>query len=277
MRLACAGLALCGFMSILPATADAQGKLDARYEASISGIPVGKGSWIIDIGDETYSAAASGASSGLMKAFAGGSGTGAVTGRVVAGVLVPTKYTAGVTMSKKTEAIHINLADGNVKESGIEPAPSVDPSRIPVSADQLHGVTDPMTAALLRAAASGDVMAPGNCKTATSIFDGRMRYDLKFDFKRVEIMKSETYAKGYRGPALVCSIAFAPISGYVPDRAAIKYLAAHRNMEVWLAPITGTRVLVPVRVTIPTPLGVAMLEATEFVSVVSPPRVARTQ
>ena len=40
------------------APASAQGRLDAQYEASLSGIPVGRGSWTIEIGDETFSAAA---------------------------------------------------------------------------------------------------------------------------------------------------------------------------------------------------------------------------
>jgi len=34
---------------------------------------------------------------------------------------------------------------------------------------------------------------------------------------------------------------------------------ALRDAEVWLAPISGTRVLVPFRVSIPTPLGLGVL------------------
>ena len=43
-------------------------------------------------------------------------------------------------------------------------------------------------------------------------------------------------------------------------------------MEVWLAPIAGTRVLVPYRISIPTPLGLGVLQATQFVSVVAAAR-----
>lgn len=260
--------------AVMPGPAQAQGKLEARYEASLAGIPVGRGSWIIDIGEEQYSAAASGATSGLLKAFAGGSGTGAATGRMVAGVPVPANYAAGITMSKKSEALRIVLSSGIVKDYGIEPPPPVDPSRIAVTEAHLRGVSDPMTGAMLRAPGAGDLMTPDTCHTVTSIFDGRMRYDLKLDFKRVEMVKAE---KGYRGLALVCAVYFTPIAGYIPDRAAIKYLAAHRHIEVWLAPIAGTRVLVPIRLTVPTPLGIAMLEATDFVTSAAPPRVAKTQ
>ena len=43
-------------------------------------------------------------------------------------------------------------------------------------------------------------------------------------------------------------------------------------MEVWLVPIAGTRVLVPFRVSIPTPIGLGVMQATQFVSVAQPPR-----
>ena len=52
-------------MLVLPgAPAAAQGKLDARYEVTLAGIPVGKGSWVVDIADDQYSASASGGTSG---------------------------------------------------------------------------------------------------------------------------------------------------------------------------------------------------------------------
>jgi hypothetical protein len=252
----------------------AQGKLDARYEVSLAGIPVGKGAWVIDIADDQYSAAASGGTSGLLKAFAGGSGTGASQGRVVNGAFVPLSYSATTTSSKKSETIRMTLGGGNVKEFVIEPEPGVDPDRIPVTDGHRRGVFDPMTGAFLRVPGTGDPVSPEACRVTTPIFDGRMRYDLKLEFKRMATVRAE---KGYQGPVVVCAIYFSPVSGYIPDRAAIKYLAAQRNMEVWLAPIAGTRVLVPFKMTVPTPLGTGTLEAVQFLTTATPPRVAKTQ
>jgi len=268
------GLALgAALPSLLPHAALAQGRLDARYEATLAGIPVGKGAWTIDISDDTFSAAASGGTSGLLKAFASGSGTGASTGRVVNGALIGTNYTASTTTSKKTEAIHMVLVNGNVREYGIEPEPPVDPDRLPITDAHRRGVYDPMTGSLLHVGGTGDVLSPEACHTGAAIFDGRMRYDLKLDFKRMETVKAE---KGYHGPAVVCAIYFSPVAGYVPDRAVIKYLAAARNIEIAFAPVAGTRILVPFRMIIPTPLGTAMLEATQFITQATPPRVAKT-
>jgi hypothetical protein len=256
------------------ASAWAQGTLDARYEASLAGIPVGKGAWVIDIGDDQYSASASGGSTGLMKSIGGGNGNGASQGRVVNGQFQPQSYTATTTSSKKAETIRMLLSGGNIKDFNIDPQPPVDADRIPVTDAQRRGVVDPMTGSFVRVPGTGEPLSPEACRTSTPIFDGRMRYDLKLDYKRMENVKAE---KGYRGPVVVCAIYFTPIAGYIPDRAAIKYLAAQRNMEVWLAPIAGTRVLAPFRLTIPTTLGTAMLEATQFITTPSPTRAARTQ
>jgi hypothetical protein len=269
------GEVLAALVMLLPgAPASAQGKLDARYEVTLSGIPVGKGSWVVDIADDAYSASASGGTSGLLNAFASGSGTGGSQGRVVNGALLPLAYSATVHTSKKAETIRMSLTAGNIKEFSIEPEPPVDPDRILLTDAHRRGVSDPMTGSLLRVPGTADPVSPEACRAGGAVFDGRMRYELKLDYKRMEHVKAE---KGYSGPAVVCGVYFTPVAGYIPDRPVIKYLAAQRKIEAWFAPIAGTRVLVPFRLLIPTPFGTGMLEATQFVTQASPPRVAKTQ
>ena len=268
-----AGLCAGAWLALAPQAASAQGRLDAQYEATLAGIPVGKGAWTIEIGDDTFSASAQGGTAGLLKAFSGGSGSGASLGRVVNGALVASAYTASTTTQKKTETIRLALANGTVKESSIDPVPPVDPDRVPVTEAHRKGVFDPMTGSMLRVPGNGELLSPDSCRTGAGIFDGRLRYDLKLDYKRMETVKAE---RGYHGPALVCAIYFTPVAGYIPDRPVIKYLATERRIEIAFVPIAGTRVLVPFRMSIPTPLGLAMLEATSFVTNAMPPRVAKT-
>jgi hypothetical protein len=267
----CAGALM---LLAVPHPASAQGKLDAQYEATLAGIPVGRGAWTIEIGDDQFSASAGGGTSGLLKAISDGSGTGASQGRVVSGALVATNYSASTITSKKSEAIHIILSNGNIKEFGIEPQPPVDADRVPVTDAHRRGVSDPMTASLVRVPGNADPLGPDACHGSVAVFDGRMRYDLKLDFKRMEAVKAE---RGYRGPVVVCALYFSPVAGYIPDRPVIKYLAAQRNIEIALAPVAGTRILVPFWLKVPTPLGLAMLEATQFITQPIPPRVAKTQ
>src|SRR6476620_5319417 len=240
------GLCAIAFAVLAPQAASAQGRLDAQYEATLAGMPVGKGAWTIEIGDYTFSAAAQGGTAGLLKAFSGGTGSGASQGRVVGGALVANAYTATTTTQKKSETIRMVLANGTVKDFSIDPVPPVDPGRVVITDAHRKGVLDPMTGSMLRVAGTGELLSPDSCRTGAGIFDGRMRYDLKLDYKRMENVKAE---RGYHGPALVCAVYFTPVAGYIPDRPVIKYLATERRMEIAFVPIAGTRVLVPFRMT----------------------------
>jgi hypothetical protein len=261
------------FLPGLNGPASAQGRLDASYTASLAGITLGKGGWVVDVREDQYTAAASGVTTGLLRVFASGQGSGMARGYVSNGTLVPSTYQASITAEKKSEELQMRLLGGVVMDLTIDPEPPANPNRIEVTEAHMRGVTDPMTASIVRVPGNGSPVTAEACNRTTAIFDGRMRYDLSLAFKRFEEVKAE---KGYAGPAAVCAIYFQPVAGYVPNRPAIKYLSEHRNMEVWLAPITGTRLLVPFRIAIPTPLGLSALQANQFVSAALPPRPTPT-
>jgi hypothetical protein len=71
-------------------------------------------------------------------------------------------------------------------------------------------------------------------------------------------------SEGYQGQVVVCSAKFLPVAGYDPKHFLVTYLAAQHEPEIWLAPLNGTRLLVPYRASISTPMGVGVLEATKF-------------
>jgi hypothetical protein len=257
----------------LAEAAQAQGKLDARYTASLAGIPIGRGAWFIDVGDDKYLAAASGTTTGLMRLFSSGEGTGAARGSIVNGQLVPATYAASITTDHQTSEVRIALSGGDVKTFAVSPVGKNEDERVPLSEAHRHGVTDPMTGSIYRVAGGGDPLVPAACNRSIPVFDGRMRYNLRLAYKHMGTVKA---AKGYAGPALVCAVYFDPIAGHIPGRAALKYLSHLRTMEVWLAPVAGTSVLVPFRFQIPTPIGLGLLEATQFVAVAQPSRPTPT-
>ncbi len=259
------------------APARAQGKLDARYTVSLGGVPIGRGSWVIDVADDQFTAAASGATTGLLRIFASGQGTSASRGTVNGGQLLPTTYASSITTDKKYDEVRMVLQGGNVKDYAVDPPQLPTPDRVPLTDAHRRGVTDPMTASIIRAPSNGDTFVPEVCQHTLAIFDGRMRYDLQLAFKRLERVKAD---KGYQGTAVVCAVHFAPIAGYVRDRAAIKYLVELRDTEMWLAPIAGTRLMAPYRVTLSTPIGLGVLQATQFMTMpiaAKPTSAARTQ
>lgn len=253
-----------------PAKAD--GKLDARYTATLAGIPLGRGAWVIEVNDGQYTAAASGMTAGMIRLFAGGQGSGAVRGTISpSGQFLPNTYASTIKANKKLDEVRMVLRSGAVKDFSVVPPLPPNPDRVPVGDEHRQGVSDPMTAWLIRNPGTGDPVSAAACKQKLAVFDGRMRYDLQLAYKRMEKVKA---AKGYEGPAVVCAVYFTPIAGHIPDRPALKYLERQRDMELWFAPISGTRVLVPFRASIPTPLGEALLEATQFVSTASVARAS---
>ena len=254
-----------------PAAARAQGKLDARYSVTLAGIPIGKGSWVIDITDTHYMAAASGVTTGLVRAFTGGQGTSAAHGTLQAGQPMSSIFASTIVSSHKTDEVRLTVANGVVTESRLDPPLETEPERVPITEEHRKGILDPMTASLLRTPGTGNPLSPEACQRTMAVFDGRLRYDLQFAFKRMDHVKAE---KGYAGPVVVCAVYFSPIAGYIPSRAAIRYIAKLRDIEVWLAPIAGTRVLVPFRAQGPTPIGKVVLEATQFVSAPIPTRAS---
>lgn len=251
--------------------AQAQAKLEARYTASLAGLPIGEGTWTIDLGADHYKSAATGTTTGLMRAFTGGHGTTVAQGTLQAGKLLSAAYAATIATAHKTDEIRFTVANGTIKDLSLDPPQDKDPERVPITDADQKGVLDPMTSTLVRMPGTGDLLTPEACQRSVAVFDGRLRYDLKMAYKRMETVKAD---KGYAGPVVVCAVFFSPVAGYIPSRTAIKYLTRERDIEVWLAPIAGTRVLVPFRAQAPTPIGRALLEAREFVTVPMPTRAS---
>ncbi len=268
LRLALAAGALVG---MVPASASAQGKLEAHYTVTLAGIAIGKGDWTIEIAESHYSASVNGTTTGLMRVLTEGEGSTVARGTLAAGKVQSSTYVAVVKSRKKKDEVRVTLDKGSVKDASTDPPPDHDRERIPVTEADLQNVFDPMSATLLIVPGNGNPLSAEACQRTMPIFDGRLRYDLQLTFKRMETVKPE---KGYSGPAVVCSVTFKPIAGYIGSRATIRYLAKIRDMEIWLAPIAGTRVLVPFRAQGPTPIGEAVMEATQFVTAATAPASA---
>lgn len=254
-----AGVALAG----LVVSAQAQSKLEARYTASLAGIPLGTGSWVVDVAPDQYTAVASGRTTGLIKLISDGSGSSGARGAIQGASLLPTTYASSTISDRRSDEVRMTLRAGTVKDVSVEPPMPPSPDRVPVTEAHRKGVTDPMSAAIMPVAGNGELLTPDACKRKLAIFDGRQRADIELVFKRMDRVHAD---KGYQGPAVVCTLLFTPIAGHRPERPAIKYLVQTREMEMWLAPIAGTRLLVPFRFSVPTPFGLGVLQATYFVT-----------
>jgi Protein of unknown function (DUF3108) len=118
-----------------------------------------------------------------------------------------------------------------------------------------------LTAMLFSAAAGGEGLSQDECRHTLPIFDGNHRYDLKLAFKRMDRVTAE---KGYAGPVVVCSVSYEPIAGHRPSIPLVKYLSEGREIEIALAPVAGTRLLAPFRVSVVSMLANLVIDANRF-------------
>ncbi len=239
--------------------------LTAHYTLTLADVAIGDGDWTVEIDKDGYTTKSNGRFLGMWRVLLGSELSAAARGAASQGRLVPTSYSANFAWDNDIEDVRMMFRDGVVSELETKPPIPAGPARIPVIAAQLRGAIDPLTAALIPVPGTGDVLAAAACHHTLPIFDGSHRFDMALSFKRMDAVKAET---GYRGPAVVCAMAYQPVAGYSPGAYRVAYLEKARGMEMWLAPIAGTRLLAAFRISIPTMLGTAVLMATRFESAI---------
>jgi hypothetical protein len=249
--------------------AHAQAKLTAKYTISVARIPIGEVDLLLDLGGDQYTATGSGHASGVLRVLASGEGRFTTHGLVKDGALAPTEFSATTKSADDNADIKMVLDGGNVTELSVTTPPASD-DRVPLTDAHRQGVTDPLSAFLIVVGGSGDVLASDACARTLPIFDGRRRFDLALSFKRKDKVATD---KGYTGAVVVCAVKFKAIAGYRASSPLVKYLSDGRDIELWLAPITGTRLLGPFRLSVASMLGNLVIAASTF-DVVAPPRAA---
>jgi hypothetical protein len=249
----------------------AQVAFEAAYTIAVARIPIGSAAMTASIGADEYVISMSGRTSGIARVLASGEGRMTATGAVRATRLSPSRYTSKSTADDDTLAVTMTFKDGNVNElEASEPPPGED--RVVLTMEHRRQVLDPLSALLIPA---GDVgVSEAACRRVLPVFDGRRRYDLSLSFRRIEQVKA---SQGYAGPAAVCSVAFQPIAGHRRSSPLLTFLTDGRDVEMALAPIAGTRVLAPFRITATYMLGNVVMQSTRFEATATaiPPRASQ--
>jgi Protein of unknown function (DUF3108) len=176
----------------------------------------------------------------------------------------PTNFRSKIVSNAETSDVTMVLDEGSVRELVGAP-PGLD--RVPVTAANRRGIVDPLTAVLFSAGGAGETLSQEACRRTLPIFDGHQRYDLKLAFKRMDKVAAE---KGYAGPVVVCSVSYEPIAGHRASIPLVKYLSEGRDMEMALAPIAGTRLLTPFRLSVVSMLANLTIEANRFETIMAP-------
>jgi hypothetical protein len=241
----------------------AQAKLDATYSATLFGLPIGHISWTVELRNNRFTSAATGGISGLLRIFSDGHGDVSAGGSLPGGEPVASHFALTLIAGKWSDEVRI-LFRGNKAQEYVTALPAPGANQVPITDANRTGVLDPMTALLVHVPGAGKTAVPEACERTIPVFDGHTRYNLRLSFKRLDTVSTEG---GYQGPVIVCAVKFFPVAGYDPKHFLITYLAAQHDIEIWLAPIAGSRLMVPYRMSMPTPMGLGILQATKFESV----------
>lgn len=237
-------------------------RLDLTYSVYLTGIPIGRATVTVDLNEKGFVVAGHARTARFVSLISKGNGSATVRGSLQPNRSISSFFSGRYSSSRREQKIEIQTENGAVKDVSIEPAPNPDPSRVPVTRDSQKNVIDPLSAALAFISTKGDVLNPTSCNRTLPIFDGRYRFDVVLSFARTEEIVGS--GEGYRGPVLVCRARYVPIAGHRKDAKSTEQMANNRDMLVWLAPVTGTRVLVPIKASVSSPIGTFTAEATTF-------------
>ncbi len=259
--LACpAALVFCGvLLGIKPAAAQS---FDVDYGLSLLGLHFGNASITGQFTGDHYKMRAGAKLVGIASMISRSSGAVTSSGTIEDGKILPATFASIMTDPRSTRTTRISIKDRDV--TGLEIAPPLGPvpGRLPLTPASERGIIDPLSAALIVSANSKAPFGPQACDRTMPIFDGFVRYNIVMSFASLTAI----HVRGYKGPAVICKVHYQPIAGYVPSRPQLRYMQKHENIRIWLAPVLGTNLSVPLHVRIATIIGTIDLMAKTFTS-----------
>ena len=230
------------------------------YGIALAGLPIGTARLAGTFESTKYRVDVSATLTGLVGAITGGQGSARSAG-IIAAAPQPNTFSIATRTANSGIAVRMALAHGNVTQSEVTP-PLVDmDDRVPVTAANKRGIMDPASALLMPAQASGELTNPDNCNRTLPVFDGATRFNVVLSYGETRAVEKP----GYSGPVLVCNARYQAVAGHRPDRPGVRFMEENRDMSVWLAPVEGTRMLVPIRISVRTTVGTNIIEATRWV------------
>lgn len=235
------------------------GRIVASYDAGLAGIQLGEFEVTATLAGSAYDMRARGEFSLLAGLIYKGAGETTSNGTLTGADPQPARYTLSYADNKKRQKLDMRFKNGAVADVSVVP----DKSRrrdVPVTAQQLKGVLDPLTAAFLSIrseAPAGDLSV---CRDTIRVYDGRQRFDLALTPKRTETL--DRAPKGLPSRAAVCRVRYQPISGYRADHPGVEYMQKNDKVEVWLVPAPGTNFYIPYKILVPTAWGTGTVDLT---------------
>jgi hypothetical protein len=248
-------LAACSAASASPAQT-----LKVDYAISLAGLPLGSADLATTFEGPKYTIQMAAKLTGLAGLLTGGKGAANASGAVAGAKPVPAAFAVTSRSSSDQRVVRMGLAGGNVAALEITPPIDEKPDRVPLSEAHKRGVVDPVSALLMPASAEGDLLDSANCNRTIPVFDGAARFDIVLSYDQT----ASVDVPGYKGKVLVCQARYVPVAGHRSLRPSTKFMEENKDMQVWLAPVEGTRFLLPLRIAVRTMVGMSIIEASNW-------------
>jgi hypothetical protein len=226
--------------------------VQASYDVNFNGINVGTYDFKSTQDGQSYKLASNAKLSLLLGALSW-TGVTHANGKLAGETAKPQAFGFEYQAQSKIGSTQMAFTDDTVTQVLHTPPPKTKENVVPVQAQHLKGVLDPLSAVL--AISRGAVGNP--CGRRVPIYDGHQRFDLVLSAKgQIQISdRSGQPATGY-----VCRVRYVPIAGHKADDST-KYMSQSNDIEIILRPMAGTNIFIPHQVTIPTMAGSATLVA----------------
>jgi Protein of unknown function (DUF3108) len=243
-------------LSVLSPKAEAAEKFrhEMAYSVSLSGILLAKAKFLTEIENTRAKITGSFRSAGIASVFKDISGDNVVEGHVAGRKFDVRHYASNYVDGKNTIRTDITYANGNVKNTAVEPVRKDYPDNwVKIMPEDLKMVSDPV---------SGFIVSSDQppCSRTVRMYDGESRLDLTLYPKGEKPFKTE----GFDGKVLVCGVKFRAKAGFRADREDFANLARNKRIEIWYAKAESVKAYAPVYVTLPIDYGQLTVKATHF-------------
>lgn len=195
---------------------------------------------------------------GIAQLVASGTIKANAAGDVSGGGLQAESFDMVTRAGGDKQSVQVQYAGGNVSAFIVDPPIVNNIDRVPVERRQLTGVSDMLSAFILK----GKSLSASLCSDTASIFTGVERFDLTFRYVKDDVATSQR--TGYQGPVILCKVQYKPISGHYTTSEFTNSLAQDDRILVWYAPLNDTGWYIPYRVLLTTSRGDLSLVLTEL-------------
>jgi hypothetical protein len=253
MLLALAGMTVMG----LPAAADTT-HLSVRYDIRwLNLAPIGKGFLTLKLEDSgAYSADIT---ARILTARTAVSSSGMIGGDRV----LPDAFAVNIVTGERRHTIQIGMTAGTVRQTKVTPEPKPKPDLVALTPAHQRGILDPLSATLMPIPRGDGELSASVCNRTLPVFEGTERFDVVLSSIRKTTVE-KTDGEAYEGPAVVCKARYRAIAGHRESADYVAYFARDPLIEVWLAPVEGAGLMIPIKTSVPTPFGTVVVEASRF-------------